>query len=432
MTNYDFDVFLSYSGADRELARQFVQWMRRCGLRVWIDEEQLIPGSRFRVGLQQGLQESCHMVALLTETYHSRPWTQRELDVFDLDADRSERRLLGIELGAGAQGPLDQVFQVHQRIKWSSPEFDAEAFWKLHCGLTNTRPGPRENWVQNGNQLLESTGHCDADDNVNKRRFEDAVSRHSTVTDLDALVQQILHDNNRWGDRFSELRELIQRIPFERVVQDLIVAPWAVGFAEFAAIVALASLPQKHVSFSPWSFLDLCCQDIVTWFLMGDVLESSRSSEIWFSWAVSQETWDALPLAAARAPGIMAEHFGTLAKPAVTANVSFEAFEPEYDYGIMITPWNHFHLAWLATRLGDTNAGRAHASKLCSTTTLGDVRTGRFLNRLSTWSIFFQFREEPQIRAELCAAREALGMITLDAIPAIKQRLMNVWQLVRK
>jgi hypothetical protein len=33
----------------------------------------------------------------------------------------------------------------------------------------------------------------------------------------------------------------------EQVVQDLIEAPWAVGFAEFVAIVALASLPQKMV-----------------------------------------------------------------------------------------------------------------------------------------------------------------------------------------
>jgi TIR domain-containing protein len=146
--HYDFDVFLSYAGTDYKLARRFVEWMRCCGIRVWIDEEQLVPASRFRAGLEQGLQESQHMVALLTESYHTRSWTQRELDLFDLDADRSERHVLAIEFGPHPKGSLDQVFLVHQRIKWQSDDFDAEAFWKLHCGLTNTRPGQRDSWAK--------------------------------------------------------------------------------------------------------------------------------------------------------------------------------------------------------------------------------------------------------------------------------------------
>lgn len=41
--------------------------------------------------LQQGLRESQHMLSVLTAAYCTRPWTQRELDLFDLSADHSDR-----------------------------------------------------------------------------------------------------------------------------------------------------------------------------------------------------------------------------------------------------------------------------------------------------------------------------------------------------
>ena len=430
---YAFDVFLSYACDDCEFARKVAQWLRCCGLRVWIDEEQLVPGYRFRVGLQQGLQESRHMVALLTDKYSTRPWTQRELDLFDLDAVHSERRVIGVKIDPVLTAPLDQVFLVHQRVQWASTEFDAEAFWKLYCGLTNTRPGPRETWNRKGNKLVRTVDSAAPPENVNKRLFADSVSPHSTQVDLILLVQRILSGNaHDWQPFFTELRRTVAKIPFDRTLENLITMPWAIGFAEFAAVVALAVLPKKHHSYSPWPFVDLSCLEIVSWFLLKDALTSSGPSEIWLSWAISQQSWDALPSAAARAPNFIAEHFSIIAKPAVAANNSFDKFEKEYNYGIMITPWNHFHLAWLAARLGDVDASRAHASRLCSTTKLGDVRTGRFLNRLTTWRIFSILRKVLAIKLEISEARQTLGMLDVDAIPSVQGRLTDIWRFVNQ
>lgn len=373
------------------------------------------------------------MVALLTDAYSTRPWTQRELDLFDLDANHSERRVIGLEIDPGQTAPLDQILQVHQRVQWASTEFDAEAFWKLFCGLTNTRPGPRETWSKNGNKLIKTVDSEAPPENTNKRLFADSVSPHSTQGDLIHLIQRILSANaHDWQPYFTELRGTVAKIPFDRLVESLITKPWAIGFAEFAAVIALAVLPKKHHSYSPWPFLDLSCSEIVSWFLLKDALASSEASEIWFSWAVSQQIWDALPSAAARAPYSIAEHFSVLAKPAVAADESFDEFEREYDYGTMITPWNHFHLAWLAARLGNAEASRAHASKLCSTTKLGDVRTGRFLNRLTTWSIFSMLREDPTIRLEISEARQALGMLDAVGIPSVQGRLTDIWRFVNQ
>jgi len=74
MEDYSFDVFLSYANTDIEFARQMVDWIRLSGFRVWFDEEQLVPGSRFRSGLQQGLRESQHLVTILTSSYIHRSW----------------------------------------------------------------------------------------------------------------------------------------------------------------------------------------------------------------------------------------------------------------------------------------------------------------------------------------------------------------------
>src|SRR6266446_1478302 len=112
MGDYSFDIFVSYAHADIEFARKLVNWIRISGFRVWFDEEQLVPGSRFRAGLQQGLRESQHLVTILTSSYITRPWTQRELDLFDLTAEHTDRRVLAIKSGDVDSGPLDQVFLV--------------------------------------------------------------------------------------------------------------------------------------------------------------------------------------------------------------------------------------------------------------------------------------------------------------------------------
>jgi hypothetical protein len=135
--NFDFNAFVSYAHNDADFARQVVTWLRKSGLGVWFAEEQLIPGSRFRIGLQQGVRESHHLIAVLTRSYIERPWTQRELDLFDLSADQSDRRILALQLDELDLGALDQTFQVHQRIKWDGRAFNAEAYWHLYCGLSN-------------------------------------------------------------------------------------------------------------------------------------------------------------------------------------------------------------------------------------------------------------------------------------------------------
>lgn len=415
MASYSFDVFLSYARQDISFVRDLVKWLRQSGYKVWIDEEQLVPGSLFCAGIQQGLRESRHIVAILTPEYVNRHWTRREIDLFDLDADHSERRILAIQIGDLPAGPLDQAFIVHQRIRWSGSVFDPEAFWNLNCGLAYRRPGPREEWSANGLRLLEAS-HSSSYAPDMGRRFALTALQDATYADmgtkLTGLAKQVLDaESLSWKESFGELCHEVSQRSRESAFRYFIEAPWSTGHAEVAALFSLAMLADKRVSwreYEPWPFIDLSSFAIAGWFLAQGSLAGRDHSEVWFTWAASQKCWDLMLGAAAKAPSDLADHFEYLALSVSSRDRSFAEVEAEYDYGRMITPWNHFNLSWVADCLGDFDACISHLRVLCATGAHGDSRTGRFINRFATWPMFSEYRRSGELRQQLVMARERL------------------------
>ncbi|HWO02140.1 MAG TPA: TIR domain-containing protein [Blastocatellia bacterium] len=154
MSRFAFDAFVSYAHADVEFTRKLVDWLRRAEFRVWLDEEEMSPGERFREIIQKGVRTSQHLIAVLSPEYTRRQWTQREVDLFDLPASQRRRRILAVTLDEVEKGRLDQVFLVHQRIEWRGRDFDPEAFWTLYCGLRDLKPGPQKLWAREGRRLI--------------------------------------------------------------------------------------------------------------------------------------------------------------------------------------------------------------------------------------------------------------------------------------
>jgi photosystem II stability/assembly factor-like uncharacterized protein len=154
MTRFAFDAFVSYAHADVEFTRKLVDRLREAGFRVWLDEEEMPAGERFRDIIQKGIRTSRHLIAVLTAEYAARRWTQREVDLFDLPASQQRRRVLAVTLDEIEDRKLDQVFLVHQRIRWREGTFDPEAFWLLYCGLSDRKPGPHKFWASEGKRLV--------------------------------------------------------------------------------------------------------------------------------------------------------------------------------------------------------------------------------------------------------------------------------------
>jgi hypothetical protein len=438
MADWAFDVFLSHASADLALTRSLAEWLRLSGFRVWLAEEQLVPGTRFRSGLEQGLRESQHLVAVVTAEYVTRPWTQRELDLFDLAADTTARRIVAIQFGILPTSPLDQVLQVSQRVTWNGSEFEPEAFWLVSCGLRGLRPGPHAEWADKGTLLVRRraddspvgtvTSGFPAPPGFSLHIVDADLSSDSSST-IDGLVRQCLK-GTEFPDSFRRLRKVLQDVTSHRL-EGLVPTLWGGGRTHEAAVVALAMLPNIRDEHLAWSLLDLGCLSEARSLLLLLSLEQERDSEIWFSWAIAEGLWPYLNVAAGKAPPrIQRSHFAWVATVAADKRLTFEEAENQYNYGNMITVWNHFHLTWLAIRLGNLDAAALHAIALCETAVRGDRRAGRFLNRLGSWPTCATVLEQPRVIERVAAARAALALPTLSTLATFRSRVSDLWSLV--
>ena len=317
--------------------------------------------------------------------------------------------------------------------------FDPEAFWKLSCGLAGRRPGPPGEWKVKGTGLLKSS---DAPFTVagGDHGFVSSPTRIAASQGLlgaEPLIQLAMQTLDSkitsWQGPFHVLRDRIYQIPSGNAVHDLIEIPWVMGHAELAADISLAMITDKPgpwTSYRAWPFIDLSCSAIAGWFLAQRSIADSGTSEVWFTWAASQRRWELLPRAASKAPSELVKHFEYLAASVSSRNQSFENIESDYNYGEMITPWNHFHLSWVADRLGDVNASNSHAMTLCSTAARGDFRASRFINRLTTWPSFSRHRRIGEFVEQLREARSRLELASIDSVPLIQRRLSEIWESV--
>ncbi len=77
----NFDVFISHSHSqqDREWTRQLTEALKRHGLSVWLDEDQIKPGEDWGRGILEGLQRSSHIVFLVGPRAARSNWLALEL-----------------------------------------------------------------------------------------------------------------------------------------------------------------------------------------------------------------------------------------------------------------------------------------------------------------------------------------------------------------
>jgi|GEM_PF-2445308 len=76
-----YDVFISHASEDgKSVARPLARLLARAGLRVWIDNQELILGDSLRRKIDQGLAASKWGVVILSQPFLSKAWPQAELD----------------------------------------------------------------------------------------------------------------------------------------------------------------------------------------------------------------------------------------------------------------------------------------------------------------------------------------------------------------
>lgn len=77
----EWDVFISHASEDKEtIAKPIASALSRCGLRIWLDEQQLRIGDSLRRKIDEGLAKSRFGVVILSQKFFAKEWPQKELD----------------------------------------------------------------------------------------------------------------------------------------------------------------------------------------------------------------------------------------------------------------------------------------------------------------------------------------------------------------
>jgi hypothetical protein len=104
-----FDIFLSYNTADKSIVRRLKRALEKRGLRVWMDESQLVPGVPWQELLESGILSS-DAVAVLVGRDGVGPWEDRELRAAIEEAVRRQLPVIPVLLPGITEKPRLPLF----------------------------------------------------------------------------------------------------------------------------------------------------------------------------------------------------------------------------------------------------------------------------------------------------------------------------------
>ncbi|NOT55904.1 MAG: toll/interleukin-1 receptor domain-containing protein [Deltaproteobacteria bacterium] len=87
MPDYSYDVFISYSSADRSWALKLSAALREKGMKPFLDQERLDIGKPWEPALAKAVQTSQHFIVLWSNHAEKSRWVGRELGVFEAIVD---------------------------------------------------------------------------------------------------------------------------------------------------------------------------------------------------------------------------------------------------------------------------------------------------------------------------------------------------------
>ena len=133
-----FDVFLCHNSKDKPEVKQIAEQLRQQGLRPWLDEWELRPGSLWRRELGRQI-ENIKSAAVFVGSSGLGPWQENELDAFLREFIKRECPVIPVLLPAALQQPILPVFlngNMWVDFRISEPEPMGQLIW----GITGIRP----------------------------------------------------------------------------------------------------------------------------------------------------------------------------------------------------------------------------------------------------------------------------------------------------
>lgn len=80
MDQKSWDVFISHASEDKiSIAKPLAEGLRRSGVRVWLDVDELCIGDSLSEAIDEGLSQSHFGIVILSESFFNKHWPRREL-----------------------------------------------------------------------------------------------------------------------------------------------------------------------------------------------------------------------------------------------------------------------------------------------------------------------------------------------------------------
>jgi len=75
----EFDAFISYSSQDSDFVDQLTRILKSTGVKVWLDKDELYPGVNWIEELERGIEQSQHMLLVVSPNSLNSPWANFEI-----------------------------------------------------------------------------------------------------------------------------------------------------------------------------------------------------------------------------------------------------------------------------------------------------------------------------------------------------------------
>ncbi|MBP85696.1 MAG: hypothetical protein CMJ64_03110 [Planctomycetaceae bacterium] len=137
---FEYDVFLSHSSADKAAVRDLAQRLKGDGLRVWLDEWVIQPGDSIPLAIEQGLESSRTLVLVMSTAAFDSEWVtlERHTALFR-DPTNQQRRFIPLRLD-GCERITEDTMSIGQRSRGKQSGENRNGF---ECICRITRRGRR-------------------------------------------------------------------------------------------------------------------------------------------------------------------------------------------------------------------------------------------------------------------------------------------------
>jgi hypothetical protein len=105
--------FISYSREDANLQRRIIAELRGRGISVWVDIENLIPGSpAWEREIERSIRGAAGVIALLSPDSHDSEWVRREISF----AEQNDKRIFPVLIRGDEEDSIPLRLSNHQRV----------------------------------------------------------------------------------------------------------------------------------------------------------------------------------------------------------------------------------------------------------------------------------------------------------------------------